>query len=314
MPLHPQVAAVLGEIPNRYRDPNVVLTVADARAQEQAAWGSVPVPQGVAVEQVELSRPAGALPGRVYRPTAQPPLGTILWIRGGGFITGSLHTDRMAPPLTLASGCAVVSVEYRLAPEHPFPAALEDCYAALRWTAEHAAELGGHDAPVAIGGESAGGNLAAGITLLARERGGPAIAQQVLLVPVVARHFDGLSRRDPEQSAEAAPHAIEWIWQLYLADEPEAASANPLASPLDAESLAGLPPALVITAEYDVLRDEGAAYARRLQEDGVPVEHRLFEGMSHGFAGWLGKVDAAQECLDLMGAALRRALAPEAVA
>ena len=310
MPVHPQVAALLAETPSPYRDPDAIPSVAEARAQEEAVRGSRPVPAGVTVEEVEIRGPAGVLPGRVYRPAADLSLGTILWIRGGGWIVGSLASDCVAPHLALASGCAVVSFEYRLAPEHPFPAAPEDCYAALCWAAEHATELGGHDGPVGVGGESAGGNLTAAVTLMARERGGPAIAQQVLLVPAVARHFDGLSRRDPEQSAEAGPRALEWIWQLYLANEAD--GANPFASPLDAESLAGLPPALVITAEYDVVRDEGAAYARRLREEGVPVEHRHFEGMSHGFAAWPDKIDAAQECLDLMGAAFRRALAPSA--
>jgi acetyl esterase len=308
MPLHPQVAAMLAETPNPYRDPDVPLTVEDERAREARVRNSASVPPpGVEVEAIELTGAEGSLPGRVYRPSRGSPLGTVLWIRGGGFIVGSLDADVLAPPLALASGCAVVSFEYRLAPEHPFPAAPEDCYAALCWAAEHAAELSGLDGPVAVGGESAGGNLAAVVTLMARERGGPAIAQQVLLVPAVARHFDGLSRRDPEQSVDAAPHAIEWMWRQYLADEADA--VNPFASPLHAESLVGLPPALVITAEYDVLRDEGEAYARRLEQDGVSVEHCRFDGMSHSFPGWLGEVDAAQECLELMGAAFRRALA-----
>jgi acetyl esterase len=307
MPLHPQAAALLAEKSPPFRDPDWVPSVAEARSWEEAARGDVPVPPGVAFEDVEIPGHAGTLPGRVYRPTQHAPLGTILWIRGGGFIVGSLACDRIAPPLAQSSGCAVVSFEYRLAPEHRFPAAPDDCYAALCWTAEHAADLGGHDGPVGVAGESAGGNLAAAVALMARERGGPAIAQQVLLVPVVARHFDGPSRRDPAQSAGAAPHLVDWFWQQYLADEAD--GANPLVSPLVAESLAGLPPALVITAEYDLLRDEGAAYAQRLRDEGVPTEHRLFEGMPHDFTGWPERIDAAQECLDLMGATFRRALA-----
>jgi acetyl esterase len=190
-------------------------------------------------------------------------------------------------------------VEYRLAPEHPFPAGLEDCYAALGWVAERAQELGGRVDRVAVGGDSAGGNLAAAVSLMARDRGGPELALQVLLYPMTARVFDGSSRHDPAVSPSAPPEAIEWMWRRYLGEEDVTTDA--LFSPLDAETLTGLPPALVVTAEYDLLRDEGEAYAQRLEREGVPVELRRYDGMFHGFTDFSGVIDAADDCIAVMG-------------
>ena len=308
MPLHPQAAAVLADMPDVWRDLDAInsMTAAKARAmvaEVSAKLGEFSPPPGVAVEDIDVPGAAGLLRARVHRPTTRAPVGTVLWIRGGGFAL--LAPDTTSAPLALASGCAVVSFEYRLAPEHPFPAALEDCYAVLCWVAEHASGLGGHAAPVAIGGESAGGNLAAAIALMGRDQGGPLPALQVLLYPMTARVFDGRSRHDPDVGALARPEAIEWLWQQYLGDRD---GSDPLASPLYAKTLAGLPPALVITAEYDVLCDEGEAYAHRLEREGVPTELRRYNGMHHGFANSPGVIDAADECIELMGAAIRRAV------
>jgi len=313
MPLHPQAAAVVSQLPSDWRDLDAIesMTVARARRMAESSVGAdaIALPSGVAVEDVEVPGAAGPLRARVYRPGTGAPVGTVLWIRGGGFVVGSLETDVVSAPLALASGCAVVSIEYRLAPEHPFPAGLEDCYAALRWASEHASKLGGYTGRVAVGGESAGGNLAAAVALMARDRGGLLPVLQVLLYPMTARVFDGASRRDPEIGATARAEAMEWFWRQYLGDRD---GADALACPLDAPTLAGLPPALVITAEYDVLRDEGEAYAHRLERDGVPVELRRCDGMHHGFANSPTVIDAAGECIELMGAAFRRALSPRA--
>jgi acetyl esterase len=312
MPLHPQAAAVLGPGPQPWRDLAVIeaMTAEKSRALVADATRDAAraLPPQVAVEQIELPGPAGKLRGRVYRPRAAAPVGTVLWIRGGGFVNGSLEIERAPGPLALASGCAIVSVEYRLAPEDPFPAALEDCYAALTWAAEHAHELGGHAGPVAVGGESAGGNLAAAVALLARERGGPPLALQVLVQPMLSREPYGESRRDPNVGVVARPEAIDWLWRQYLGDRD---GSDPFACPLAADNLAGLPPALVVTAEYDTLRDEGEAYARRLERAGVPVELRRYDGMHHGFAEHPEEIDAARECVEHIAATLRRALAPE---
>ena len=310
MPLHPQAAAVLAQMaPIVWRDVDAIstMTAVKARAWEAdaTAQGEVGLPPGIAVEETAVPGAAGPLRVRVHRPSTGAPIGTVLWIRGGGFVLGGIETERIPAPLALASGCAVVSLEYRLAPEHPFPAAIDDCDAVMRWVAEHASTLGGHAGPIAVGGDSAGGNLAAAVALMARDRGGPELALQVLLYPMIARHFDGHSRRDPEMAALARPEANEWFWQQYLGDHD---GSDPRACPLSAETLAGLPPALVLTAEYDVLRDEGEAYAQWLERAGVPVEVRRFDGMHHGFADSLGVIDAADECIAVMGAAFRRAL------
>ncbi len=310
MPLHPQAAAVLAQMaPVVWRDVDAIntMTAAKARAWEAdaTAQDEIGLPPGITVGETVVPGAAGPLRVRVHRPSTGAPIGTVLWIRGGGFVLGSLETERIPAPLALASGCAVVSLEYRLAPEHPFPAAIDDCDAVMRWVAEHASEVGGQAGPIAVGGDSAGGNLAAAVALMARDRGGPELALQVLLYPMIARHFDGHSRRDPEMAALARAEANEWFWQQYLGDRD---GSDPRACPLSAETLVGLPPALVLTAEYDVLRDEGEAYAQWLERAGVPVEVRRFAGMHHGFADSLGVIDAADECIAVMGAAFRRAL------
>jgi acetyl esterase len=308
MPMHPQAEAVLRKVPRIWFDLDS-MTVAKARAMrvDKAVGSGDSRLSGVDVEDVELPGADGPLRGRVYRPSESEPAGALLWIHGGGFIVGTLDTETVPAPLALASGCTVVAVEYRLAPEHPFPAGLEDCWAALGWVAEHAQALGGDAGRIAVGGDSAGGNLAAAVSLMARDRGGPQLALQVLLYPMTARVFDGGSRHDPTVSPTAPPEAINWLWRHYLGAEDVATS--PLFSPLDAETLAGLPPALVITAEYDVLRDEGEAYAQRLEREGVPVELRHYEGMFHGFANYPGVIDAADDCIHVMGTALRKAVA-----
>jgi acetyl esterase len=285
------------------------MTVANARAWavEASGHGEGSLPGGVAVEEIEIPGATEAMPARVYRPsTATTRAGTVLWLRGGGFVVGSLATERIPAPLARASECAVVSIEYPLAPEHPFPEALNGCYAALCWVADHAATLAGHASAIAIGGESAGANLAAATALMARDRGGPELALQVLLYPMLARSFDGPSRHDPEMGALIRTEAIDWLWRQYLGDRD---STDPLACPLCAHTLAGLPPAVVMTAEFDVLRDEGEAYAQRLASEGVPIELRRYDGMHHGFAEWPGIIDAADECIDVIGASFGKALA-----
>jgi acetyl esterase len=309
VPLHPQAAAVLAQTEPVWRDNDSInaMTAAKARAwaAETMAQSEIGLPRGVVAEEIEVPGAAGLLHARVHRPSDAPAVGTVVWIRGGGFVLGSLESDRIAAPLALASGCAVVSFEYRLAPEHPFPAAIDDCDAVVRWVAEHASGFAVHRSPIAVGGDSAGGNLAAAVALMARDRGGPELGLQVLLYPMIARHFDGPSRRDPEMAALARAEANEWFWQQYLGDRD---GSDPRACPLCAETLAGLPSALVVTAEYDVLRDEGEAYAEWLEREGVPVQIRRFDGMHHGFADSPDVIDAAGECVAFMGAAFRSAL------
>ena len=191
---------------------------------------------------------------------------------------------------------------YRLAPEHPFPAAIDDCYAAVRWVAEHAGEIGADPARLAVGGDSAGGNLAAGVALRARADG-LALAGQLLVYPNTDQLADDPSMRAADDPFLFNRHSVAWYRQHYLTDPADA--ANPLASPLRAESLAGLPPALVITAEYDPLRDQGEAYARRLADERVPVELSRYPGMTHGFFTMAGTVDASRAAIAQAASRLR---------
>ncbi|HEY7596999.1 MAG TPA: alpha/beta hydrolase [Actinophytocola sp.] len=297
---------MIKDMPNVWDDIGA-MTAAKARALQAEALADLDVapPPGVATEDLTIPGAAGPLRGRVYRPATGPVDGVVLWLHGGGFVLGSIDTEQSHGPLALASRCAVVSVDYRSAPEAGFPAAVWDTYATLCWVGENAKELSGHANRVVLGGESAGGNLAAVAALLARDEGGPEVALQVLLYPMTARTFDGPSRHDPAVSPLWPPAAIEWVWRQYLGDDD---GSSPLASPLYADSLAGLPPALVLTAEYDLLRDEGEAYADRLAAEGVPVRRRRYAGMPHGFVEWTGVLAGADECIHDMGRSIRAAI------
>lgn len=301
MPLHPQAQAMREQ---RRRDgaPQLyTLSVEQAReadlASIQAAGGE---PEHVhEVVNRHIPGPAGDLPVRLYRPVSGGPLPVLVYFFGGGWTLGSVDTsDGICRSLANAAGCLVLTVGYRLAPEAKFPAAVEDCYAATRWVAEHAAELGGDPGRVAVGGDSAGGNLAAAVTLMARERGGPDLAGQLLVYPNTDYFADTGSMRENTDPWLFNRTSVEWYWRHYLTWPED--GRNPLASPLRAEKLAGLPPALVITAEYDPLRDEGEQYAHRLAEAGVPVHLTRYDGMVHGFFAMAGVLDAG-------GAAIRQA-------
>ena len=216
----------------------------------------------------------------------------MVYCPGGDWVVGSVEThDGVCGGLTNGIGGVVLSVDYRLAPEHKFPAAVEDAYAATCWAAEHAAELGADPSRLVVAGENAGGNLAAVAALMARDRGGPPIAYQVLLYPASCHGFEGPSLAEHDGVFLAAED-IRWYSRQYLPNE--AAGAEPYASPLRAPDLRGQPPALVVTAEYDPIRDEGEAYAERLREAGVPVIRRRYPGLIHAFFLIAGMVDAAR--------------------
>ncbi len=236
----------------------------------------------------DLSIPGGdvgtELPVRVYEPDADGPAPVVVYFHGGGWVVGNLDThDATCRTLAAESGSVVVSVDYRLAPEHPFPAPVEDCYAALEWVAENAAVVGGDPGRLAVAGDSAGGNLAAAVALLARDRDGPSLAHQVLVYPVT--DFD-LTTDSYEENAEGyflTREDMAWFWDHYL--ERPVDRSNPYAAPLQARDLSNLPPATVVTAGFDPLRDEGVAYADRLDEAGTSVSHHHYEGVIHGFFG-----------------------------
>lgn len=285
MPLHPLAQKHLEDRAAAGALPPETLPLAEARAQ--AVRLSRLAGPGEAVAHVVdrlIAGPQGEIPIRIYRPDARGPLPLLVFFHGGGWVLGNLETfDPLCRALANAAGCIVVSVNYRHAPEHKFPAAADDAYAATAWVVNNAAEMGGDATRVAVGGYSAGGNLAAAVTLMARERGGPRLAAQALLVPITDYNFDTGSYRDHAEGFGLTRSQMQWFWNLYLSDE--ASGWDPRASPLRAESLRDLPPALVVTAEYDPLRDEGLAYARRLREAGVAVQEKCYAGMVHMFLG-----------------------------
>jgi acetyl esterase len=213
--------------------------------------------------------------------------GVILYLHGGGWVIGAIDEfETMARKVAERTSCAMVLADYRLAPDYRYPTAVDDSYAALEWTATHVEEITGRaDAPLIVAGDSAGGNLTAVMALRARDRNGPKIALQVLIYPVTDADFDRPSYVDPENQLVLTRDAMVWFWDHYLPDA--ARRTEPDASPLHAADLSGLPPAVVLTAEHDVLRDEGEAYAERLQEAGVPVDHRRHAGQMHGFFTFL---------------------------
>ncbi|MFD8594345.1 alpha/beta hydrolase [Kitasatospora sp. NPDC059646] len=309
MPLHPQAEAVRAQRAAAGTPPLYTRTLGEARAADladlRAAAGN---PEPVSsVEELTVDGPGGPLPLRVYRPESGDRLPVLLYLFGGGWTLGSLDTgDAICRRLTNAVGCVTVSVGYRLAPEHPFPAAVHDVVAAAEWIAAHAPELGADPDRLAVAGDSAGGNLAAALTLAARERGGPAIRHQVLVYPNTDHGADTPSAREHDDPLLFNRRSVAWYWGHYLADPAD--GANPLASPLRASSLAGLPPATVITAEYDPLRDEGEAYAHALRSAGVPVELRRYDGMPHGFFAMAGVLDDGREAQRFAAERLREAL------
>jgi acetyl esterase len=246
---------------------------------------------------------------RVYRPkNATGPLGCLVDIHGGAFMMGSMPMDHPANVRYASElGIVVVSVEYRLAPEHPFPAGVEDCYAALVWTHAHAAELGVDTSRIAVGGGSAGGALAAAVSLMARDRGGPAICFQLLQIPVMDDALTTWSSRTFVDSPVFNRPAAERMWDAYLGVGYANRETSPYAAPARAADLTGLPPAYVQVAELDPLRDEGIAYAQRLMQAGVSVELHSFPGTFHGSgiaAHATVSKRAAQEMVDLLGLAL----------
>jgi acetyl esterase len=308
MPLDPQAQAVLDLFREAGIPPSHTLPVAEARAGMIARAAAAPgQPEAVArIENRTIPGPDGEIPIRIYTPEGQGPWPVLVYFHGGGWVLGNLDThDRVGRSLANRADCVVVSVDYRLAPEHRFPAAPEDAYAATRWAADNAAAFGGDGRRLAVAGDSAGGNLAAVVALMARDRGGPELSLQVLVYPVTDHDFDTPSYLEHAEGLMLWRAGMIWFWDHYA---PEAADrGHPHASPLRAESLAGLPPALVITAEYDPLRDEGEAYAARLREAGVPVVLRRYPGMIHGFFGMAHAVDLAREAIDEAGRALREA-------
>ena len=307
MPLDPQAKALLDTLPPMPDFSTLDLALVRA-GMEQGPFGvGDPPPALPRVEDRTIPGPAGELRARVYTPEGKGPFPGLVFFHGGGFVLCSLDShDGQCRSLAHGAGCVVVSVDYRLAPEHKFPAAPEDCYAATRWVAEHAADFDVDPTRLAIGGDSAGGNLTAVTALLARDRGGPTLRFQLLVYPVTDCAFETASYRDNAEGYFLTKSMMRWFWDHYLSDPAHA--EDPYASPLRAKDLSGLPPGLCITAEFDPLRDEGESYAERLRKAGVDVVTSRYDGMFHGFFGMAGLLDQGRRAIAEASAALRAAL------
>jgi len=249
------------------------------------------------VENMTIPSPSGQIPVRIYAPQGSGPFPVLVYFHGGGWVICNLDThDSVCRSLAKGASCAVVSIDYRLAPEHKFPAAVEDAYAATQWMADNASPYNIDQGRIAVGGDSAGGNLAAVVCQMAREKNGPFIGYQLLVYPATnLSSFDTDSYREHGEGYILTKESMEYYCAHYL--EVEDDSLNPYASPLLAEHMSGLPPALVITAEFDVLTDEGEAYANRLKQAGVPVNYVCFKGLIHGFFGFSAAVDRTRDAI-----------------
>jgi len=263
------------------------------------------------VEDIFPAGPGGPVPLRVLVPGGAPAgeaLPALLFFHGGGWVIGSHETvEPQCRYLANAARAVVISVEYRCAPEYPFPAAVDDCLWATRWVRDNAATLGIDPRRVAVGGDSAGGGLAAVVAQQMHDAGDPALAHQLLLFPATSMIFDTQSYTENAEGPFLTRPMMEWFRALYIPDPAQWRDRR--ASPALAETLAGLPPATIVTASHDPLRDEGGAYGQRLAAAGVPVRHRNFEGYTHAFLSWGGYIDAAFEALDFAVGGLRQSFA-----
>lgn len=304
-------------------DPQVRDFLAAAKAAPQPPIDTIPIATArqqfarltpifhpyVEVARVVDLKTGGGVPLRVYQPAGRHrgPQPGIVYFHGGGWVMGDLDThDTLCRHLANHAGAVVVAVDYRLAPEHPFPAAFEDAFAAVQHISENATALGVDPAKLAVAGDSAGGNLAAAVALKARDLGGPPIAFQHLLYPVLDPGCDTESYRKYATDFGLTADKMRFFWNTYLAG---ADGADPRAAPLLAKDLTGLPPAQIVTAGFDVLRDEGADYARRLRAAGVRAEAECFSGMIHGFIHYAGAIHRGQSALQGMGRQLAAELA-----
>ncbi|MGH2744644.1 MAG: alpha/beta hydrolase [Thermoleophilaceae bacterium] len=312
--LEPQTQRLLAEVAGKRLPKIWEMSPQELRATFDAFFAEHGLPPADLVdrEDVEIPGPATPIRARIYRPRDTPsgPRPGLLYLHGGGMVCNSVDTyDALVQHLCAGSGCVVVSSDYRLAPEHPFPAGLDDAYSAACWMHEHAARLGADPERLAVGGDSAGGYLTAAITQIARDAGAPPLVFQMLIYPAVGTR--GVSR---SLVANASGYLFErdeldWIYSVYLADPRD--SLDPRACPILQPDFAGLPPAFVLTAEYDILRDDGEDYAHLLEQAGVPVEVHRYEGTIHPFLNLAGSIDLGRQAIEECAAKLREGVALE---
>ncbi len=311
MTLDPQVKVILDQMAEAGGPKISEMSPEEARVvfnEMSTAFDNSDVPVG-GVENRTIPGPGGEIPVRLYTPVASGggPLAALVYYHGGGWVIGDLDShDNTCRALSQTSGCKVIAVDYRLAPEHKFPAAADDAYAALTWVEKNAMEIGVDPNRIAVGGDSAGGNLAAAVCLMAKDKAGPQVAFQLLIYPVAQIGIDSNSRRELATGYFLETETMVWFEDQYLADPKDA--DNPYASPLKASDLSGLPPAYVITAGFDPLKDEGKAYADNLRTAGVDVQYVNYDGMIHGFVALTGAVEKAASAVADAGNAVKKAL------
>jgi acetyl esterase len=307
MPLDPQARQVLDQLAALGLPPNH--TVSPQQARENARnRPRVAGPEVAKVEDRTVSWRDAEVPVRIYTPAGTGPFPILIWCHGGGMVVGDLETaDATARHLTVETGCVTVSVDYRLAPETKFPGACDDCYAAAVWASDNAASIQGDASRMAVGGDSAGGNLAAVLAQMARDRAHPSFAIQLLIYPMTSVDFETSSYRDNADGYLLTRDSMKWYWEQYLDSDDDAEHAY--AVPSTARSFRDLPPALVITAEFDPLRDEGEAYAKKLEAAGVPVTSTRYDGMIHGFFAMAGTVDKSDRAIAEAAEAMKKAFA-----
>jgi acetyl esterase len=311
MPLHPQIRAMLDQAAAAGIPPYHQLPVETCRQLFSRSFAAIPPSQQKihGSRDVSIPGPGGPLPLRIYHPEGAGPFPALVYFHGGGWVVGDLDAfDSLCRELCGMVGCVVVSVDYRLAPEHKFPAAIDDCLAATRWVAAHAAELGVDPQRVAVGGDSAGGNLAAVTALRVRDEGGPALCAQLLIYPATD-HADKTSGSMVDNARGYGLTHADMLWFAGHYVRSAADVDNPHVNPMRAPSLARLPPALVITAEYDPLRDEGEAFAGALRRAGVPTQLTRYDGANHGFFSRFGLFDLGRAAVAEAGGWLRERFA-----
>jgi acetyl esterase len=307
--LDPEIQPILDAMEAAPGPPAHLVPIQQARAahDRESALLAGPGEEVAEVRDISVPGPGGTIPVRVYRPAGEGPLPLVAYAHGGGWAVGSLDGfDPVSRALANASGAVIASIGYRLAPEHPFPAGLDDVRAAVRWLAENARELDGDPERVAIAGDSAGGNLATVTARRLRDEGGSPLRYQALVYPVCDSALNTPSYRASGEGFGLTTLSMKRYWELYLDG---ADGRSPDASPLQAGDLSGLPPAFVLTVRDDVLRDEGETYARALEAAGVPVTLRRYDGAIHGFFRWIAKSRLARQAVADVGAALRTGLA-----
>jgi acetyl esterase len=308
MALDEATTALMAQLAESGGKPIHEMTPQEAR-DLSAALGEMYGPGPEVHQATDTSAPAPdgfAIPLRVLVPH-EAPRGVIVYFHGGGWVIGALpEFETLARTLAVRTGCAVVLVDYRMAPENPYPAAAADAWTALQWIDAHVEEIAGARVPLVVAGDSAGGNLATIVAIKARDAGGPAIATQVLVYPVTDCDLDNATYLDPLNQLLLSRESMVWFWNHYAPDL--AARQNPDACPSKSADLSGLPPAVVLTAEHDVLRQEGEDYADALRAAGVEVQSRRFEGQMHGFFTMVNVLPGSADGIDYVAGAVDRLL------